>query len=171
MAHVLGHIARSTPGLHALHINTVFFGAALIAVFAQPVFADDFHQGEGSLFGLRPHQHVPMGRAIVVWLHHTQAIALDLLAIQLGQHTLPQGQHHLLAFAGVCSVELGIALGPAPGATVHQAHGVVFAGGGQRQELAEMAMGIGVLFGTANARHQLTATNGRVGGAECRQLA
>ena len=80
---VLGHIARRTATCHALEIDAVGLGTALIAIVTQPVFAQHAFHHLGLRLAFHPHQHVPVRRGIVVRLGHAQAVKPHALAVQL----------------------------------------------------------------------------------------
>ena len=161
MAHalgdVLGHIASGTAMGHALAVHAVFKSAGLVAKLGQPPHLHGQLNVLRLSFCLCPNQHVPMGRGIVVRLCHTNAVNLDPLGVQVRTQAAPAGAQPLLRITrGAHTVIAWVGVGLA---TLANRHGVELAGRCLRKEQAHMVAGAGVLFGTANARHQLAAPN------------
>ena len=172
VAHALGdvlrHIASGAALHHALDVHAVCLRAAFVAVFAQPVMAHLFFNGQRPGFVLGPDQRMPVRRGVVVRLGHAQAVHLYALARQRGPRLGPHiAQPHLTVAGGGARILL---VGHRAATAAHL-HRVEPAGQRQGKEQAHMRPGVGVFLRTAYARHQFTTAHDGVGRAQLCQLA
>ncbi len=128
-----------------------------MAIFFKSVSLDDAAHAL-HIFRAHKHQHMPVRRAVMVWLGNTNAKDADVFPVEFGAHLLPDVAKVTLRFGRAGTVPFTVAV------TGFDC-GVIAGRCRQRIELADKSHFIADIFKAPDAGHQLTATNSRIGHA------